>query len=53
MDDVSKFDKETERFTKVGKMKHPRREHRSVGYGNIMLHVGGTGQQSKLKRLFI
>ena len=49
-DDVSKFDKETERFIKVGKMKTKRYGHRSIGYGNRMLHVRGyaPGQVVKL-----
>jgi len=43
LDDVSKFDKKTERFTKVGKMKQKRSGHRSIVYENRMLHVGGDG----------
>ena len=53
MDDVSKFDKETERFTKVGNMKRKRSGHRSIGYGNRILHVGGSGPRQVKKIIYL
>ena len=38
---ITKFNKETERFEKVGVMNQKINAHRSIGYGVGILQVGG------------